>query len=280
MRNINKKGTPNQYKFSKKDLDFIVNAAAPDAKDKGKLKRYINEDVSFREGMVGSEKLFKKVISSEQIFLEISPKLLFEVFIRKTKREFSKKSWAYERIGSTKVPVFGLEKTDDFLTHEMIDYLSSMLASFTKIESNVIMVKVRDGVWRKVKYSDIEVNSLKRILNYVEEERKLIYYKRIADVCLFLLGIFPEYLVFDYKYPSGKLRPKVPGKLRRSSQNYEQEGKRFYELASKHEKAYGLDLDELFSDLSENFSLAKRVLDFVSQHYLEMAKDTLFDMED
>jgi hypothetical protein len=36
----------------------------------------------------------------------------------------------------------------------------------------------------------------------VKDEHRPGFYKRIADICLFILGIFPGYAEQDYRYPS------------------------------------------------------------------------------
>lgn len=38
--------------LSERDLDFVVQAAAPDFKDKAQLKTLIKEDSSFRKGLL------------------------------------------------------------------------------------------------------------------------------------------------------------------------------------------------------------------------------------
>ena len=73
------------------------------------------------------------------------------------------------------------------------EYLAAMLASFTRVESYVRPVRVRRGVWRKVRYNDMDVDSLLRFCAEADEQQRLRFYKRIADVCLFVTGIFRDY---------------------------------------------------------------------------------------
>lgn len=44
--------------LSNRDLDFLVEAAAPGVGDKSNLKRIIREDEDFRNSFVGDEKVF------------------------------------------------------------------------------------------------------------------------------------------------------------------------------------------------------------------------------
>ena len=89
--------------------------------------------------------------------------------------------------------------------------------------------------------------------------------------------MFPEYVTMDYRYPSsGKTRPKLFGRLRRSAEDYEEEGRRFYKLAGEHRDAAVLDLAEIFQQLHDKFNLAKKPLNHISEHFLQFRKEKLF----
>jgi hypothetical protein len=111
----------------------------------------------------------------------------------------------------------------------------------------------------------------------VEHEHRLDFYKRIADLCLFVLGIFPDYAERDYRYPlSGQIRPPIRGKVRMSPGAYEKEGRRFYKLAAEHQSAQELDLSDVFWELHGNFHKAKKPLNFIAEHYLNYRRRRLF----
>jgi hypothetical protein len=111
----------------------------------------------------------------------------------------------------------------------------------------------------------------------VEDEQRLGFYKRIADICLFILGIFPDYAEREYRYPfSGQLRSQFRGKGRISPEEYEKEGRNFYKLAAEHKSAKELELSEVFWVLHENFQKAKKPLNFIAEHYLQYQRHKLF----
>ena len=168
----------------------------------------------------------------------------------------------------------------DLLSRKQIrDYLAGMLASFTRIESFTLPVRVRKGIWRKYRFNDFNVDSLIRYCQAVDEEHRFQFYKRIADVCLFLASMFPEHIQAQYRYPlSRKIRPRVMGQSRRSIEDYEEEGKAFYERAAEHEVARAQNLDGVLSTFSENFTLAEKPLAFMSDHYLWFRKHELFGL--
>lgn len=268
------------FELPESDLDFVVDTAAPDFEDKRKLKELIREDPAFRKGLVGNEKVFSKVMTEEGIEVRISPQLFFEILLRRAQRELEKIGYTAEWAGSQRVPVFDTEKVIGFLDKEMVvEYLAGLLTSFTKIESFTLRIRVKSKVWRKVTFSEMDIDSLKMLCQRVDEQFRFSFYQRIAEVCLFIVGVFPEYLQFKSSYLPGKPFREIMSKKRKPAEKYEEEGRKFYQLASKHKKAKSTGFAEVFSQLSENFNLARKPLDFVSYQYLRLRKSEWFDIQ-
>lgn len=267
--------------LSERDLDFVVEEAAPDFRDKANLKRLIAEDVAFRRGLVGDDKVFRRVMAEEDIVLKISPLLYFEVLLRRALKEMKTASHTVERAGSQVVAVFDTKQVVSLFADEtVVYYLADMLSSFARIESYAIPVRVRKGIWRKLRFNDMDIDSLARFGQAVEEPYRFGFYKRIADVCLFILGMFPEYAHFDYRYPfSGEARPRTSRRIRRGIEDYEVEGRKYYKLAAEHRSAEELGLSGVLERLHGNFNAAKKPLNFVSEHYLHLSKTRLFGAE-
>lgn len=265
-------------KPSERDLDFLVETAFPGAVDKVRLKEILREDVALRNSFVGDEKIFRRLMGDEEIFLKISPALFFEILLRKVVGDLKGVSFTVERAGTGKIPVFDTKEVVNLLTQEpLLLYLADMLSSFTRIESYAISFQVRKGIWEKIRFNDLDLFSLIRFSEAVDEKYRLGFYRRIADICLFILGIFPEYAERDYRYPfSGQIRPQVGGNVRISPEEYEEEGRKFYRLAAGHQSARDLDLSEVFMALCENFQKAKKPLNFIADHYLHSKKNRFF----
>ena len=91
------------------------------------------------------------------------------------------------------------------------------------------------------------------------------------------MGVFPEHVHYSAYYPaSGRARPARPGRMRRSAEDYEKEGRRFYRMAAEHPTAEMLELAEVFGLLGEYFHAAAKPLNFISEHYLHYQKHKLF----
>lgn len=262
--------------FSERDLDFVVENVAPHAANPEQLKTLISDDVQFRASMLGDEALLKRVQSDEEIFLYISPALFFEILLRNSYRELETATHTEERQGRMSIPVFDTPDVLEFMEQPgVVEYLASMMASFTRINSYTVPVRVRRGIRRRVRYNDMDVDSLIRFAADADHEQKFGYYKRIADVCLFLSGVFPD---SAQSRAGGTAKSSVPRswRMRRTLEEYEREGRTFYGLAQEHPAARALELSEVFAALKQNFNSARKPLTFVATRFLHAKKRQLF----
>jgi len=265
--------------LSEGDILFLVETVDPTLLTKIDT---IKDDPDIVEVMIEYEarRLFQRIMfmNEHTITTSITPRFLFEVLLRTARKDLGDQTYTVERTNTQKIPVFDTAEVVRFLDNRTnLKYLADMLTSFTKIESFTILVRVRKGIWRRIRFNDMDIDSLLRFCQTVDEERRFRFYKRIADLCLFILGMFPEYVTMDYRYPSsGEARPRLFGRMRRSAEDYEDEGRRFYKLAGEHRDATALDLAEVFHQLHEKFYLAKKPLNFISERFLQFRKEKLF----
>ena len=269
------------FELTEADLDFVVAEAAPDTADKDRLKHLLREDDEFRRALVGDERVFQRVMDDEGIFVKVSPALYFEVLLRRAHRELRAISHTVERAGRQSIPVFDTREVVELLDRpEVLRYLAQMLASFVRIQSYVVPVRVRRGIRRRVRYNDMDIDSLVRFSATVEEGQRLGYYKRIADVCLFMSGLFADHTFFGHRRAASReLRPRSVGRARRSMEDYETEGRRFYGLAQKHTAARELELADVFGLLRQHFTSARKPLTFIASQYLHSGKHRLFGVQ-
>ena len=265
-------------RLSDSDLGFLVDTVSPEVRDRSRLKQIIRQDRDFRNRYIGDEKVFTRLMDDDELFLKISPTLFFEILLRKAASDLEEVSYTVEKTSTMRILVFDTKDVVELLTKEpLLGYLADMLASFTRVESYVISFRVKKGVWKKIRFNNLDIVSLISLCQAVQDEYRLGLYKRIADICLFILGVFPDYAERDYRYPfSGQLRPQIRGKLRMSPADYETEGRKFYRLAAEHQSARELDLSEVFWALHGNFQKAKKPLNFIAEHYLHYRKHKVF----
>ena len=264
--------------LSDRDLDFLIEAAATGVADKANLKRILREDEDFRDSFVSDEKVFRRLMADDEIFLKISPSLFFEILLRKAASDLSKASYTLEKKHNMNIPVFDTRDLVGLLNDQsIIAYLANMLSTFTRTESYTISFRIRKGFWKKIRFNDMDITGLMRFSEAIEDEYRLGLYKRIADVCLFILGIFPDYAERNYRYPlSGEIRPQSGASAKISPEEYERKGQQFYKLAAEHQAVAETDLADVFGAVHENFQKAKKPLNFIADYYLTTKRHTLF----
>ena len=261
--------------FTELDLDFLIEEAAPQASNKVRLRQMILEEQEFRQAIVGDERVFQRVISDAEVMVKLSPTLYFEILLRKASKELDLSAYTVERIGKETIPVFDTSGVTELMGQpRVLEYLAQMLASFTVIESQVRRVRVRRGIWRRIRHNDMDIDSLVQLCSAADEENRLGYYKRIADVCLFVSSVFQEHSYFGQG--GGQSTFPASRRMRRSMEDYEWEGKRFYSLAESHPAARLAGLSDIFGVLREQFIYARKPLRFIASQYLHLSRVNLF----
>jgi len=271
--------SPSTIEFSSGDIHFLVSTVNPDLLSKIES---LSADSEFIESMMeqGSVKVLHRImlLDENELTVSITPRFLFDILLRTARFELKNRGYTVERSSSMKVPVFDSREVVDFMENrEIIRYLADMLASFTKIQSYTIPIRVRKGFWRRIRFSDMDIDSLTRYCQTVEEESRFRTYKRIADLCLFLLGIFPEHVtpVLSSSFP-GQTGSRMFGRMRRSAQEYAEEGRRFYKLAAEHRDSSKAGLTGVMLRLCEQFDLARKPLNYISENLIQFRKGKIF----
>jgi hypothetical protein len=219
--------------FPEGDIRFLIETVNPSLLSKIDI---IKNDPDIIEGMMQHEidRIYKRMmlINEETVMAMMSPRFLFEVMLRATLTYLQSQTYTLERIATQRTPVFDTTEVVHFPDNrEALKYMADMLSSFTKIESFTLPVRVRKGIWRKIRFNDMDIDSLMRFCKGVNEEHRFGFYKRIADLCLFIPRMFPEYVSLNFHYPvTGEAKPRLFGSLGWSAEDYEEEGRRFYKL--------------------------------------------------
>lgn len=269
-----------RWTLRRRDLRFLIDTLMPSAADKERTVDLIRDDEQFIEALLDDDRLFQRLMAGDEILLQVSPWLLFTVLLRRARRDLEQEAFTVERRSQQKVVLFDTDEVIELLSRESLrQYLATMLTSFTRVESATVAVRARAGIWHKYRVSDLDVESLMRYCQAVDEELRFEPYKHIADVCLFLSGLFPGYIEARYRYPlSGKLRPQMRARICTDLEDYETHGRAFYRLAAEHEMAEVEGLGDVLETLSENFILAEKALTFVGERYLRFTRHRLFDL--
>ncbi len=264
--------------LSYRDSLFLAETLMPGAHDLERAAAQIRGDEEIAAAMLDDERLFQRLMGDDDVLIRVSPRLFFSVLLRRARRDIELETFSIERRSMQRVVLFDNHKVAELLAQDALrEYLGTLLASFTRIESAVIPVRVRKGVWRRYRISEVDVESLIRFCQAVEKPFRFDWYRRIGDSCLFLTSLFPEYIEAQHRYPfSRQPRPRTRGAICGSREDYEAHGRAFFRLAAEHEQARAHGLREVLGSLSEHFILAEKPLAFLSERYLQFTKHQLF----
>ena len=265
--------------WAHRDLQFVAKILVPERNDPEHLVDLIQDDKQLLEAMLRDERLFQSLMEDDEVFVSVSPRFFFQVLLLRARRDLERELYTIEHRHMQKVVLFDASQVVDLLADPVVcDYLAAMLASYTRINSVTIPIRVRAGIWRRIRVNDLDVDSLVRYAQILDEEVRFATYQRIGDACLFLTSIFPEYIEARQTYPHSKQpRPRLKGSLLHSLEDYEAYGRTFYHLAAKHRQARPNSLDRVLATLSEQFILAEKPLSFLAGRYLSLRKHRLFE---
>jgi hypothetical protein len=269
-------GEPMARTYGEQDLHFIATTLAerPDQVPVllAQLRRPEFLEVALEDG-----RLVERIRTDPDITLKISPQLLFAVLLRQVARDVRQARYTMERVGLREsVPIFDTRRVNQLLDdEEVLDYLSGMLASFVRTETYVVHVWHR-GRLQRLRFSDLNMDDMVRLLNLVDEPYRFPLLRRVADIALFVTGIFPGYVLSRGGYARTVRPGRVLGGEWRSLEEYEQQGATFYRLAAEHRDAAEYGLRRVLERLSEEFSAARKPLSLLADRYLRWQHLRLF----
>jgi len=265
-----------RWEFEDKDLRFLVGFFMPQRADVDRVVAMLREDESIVDGMVANPALADHLIESPDPILDLSPQLLFVVLLIRAREDLQTRPFTFEKSTNRMMVIFDTKLIVELLAQKaVLVYLSEMLASFSKIRSVSVTIPVRPGIWRRHSFSDFDVESLIRFGEVADEARRFAVYKRIADLCLFTVSIFPEYLLPTVAGEGGTRRL-VRNREKKRIEDYQECGKHFYKEAARLPDPAAEEARAVLAELSQKFEIAAKPLGFLADHYLGALRTKTF----
>jgi hypothetical protein len=255
--------------LSESDLRFLVESVATNRRDYDHIVNLIRDKEDLLEPMLDDPKLTERLFRDEEALVRVTPYMLFSVLLRRLRRELEKETYLLDvDTNGKRVPVFECPAVAEMLSDKQTrDYLAEMLSSFARTNSGIIYWKER-GTWHKRRFSDIDLDDMVELARIIDPEMRPALYKRIADIALFLSGIFPE----NAAHYADSRRTMLSAK--HTLKDYEQAGKRFYRVAAR--ETDHAQWKPVFGTLAEKFTLARLALITLSDRYVKMLRSRYF----
>ncbi|HEY3247813.1 MAG TPA: hypothetical protein VGK88_05945 [bacterium] len=261
------------------DVIFIASTVSPENAAGAAVR--LRADEAWLDRMLDDDRVAHRLRDDTQAIAWVSPWLLFSVLLRSVRRELCGTSYTVEQFGGERIAVFDARRAGELLADPRVaDYLVELLASFTRISSFTVAVEEEGRVHRR-RFSDVSSEDMLALAALVPDELRFPFLRRIADIALFTTGVFPE-SVLPWHAPPGRrsahtgLPATVPWSARRTLEDYEEEGRRFYRLASEHVMAKRAGMAELLATLADAFPLARKPLSFMASQYIGTSRMMIF----
>ena len=255
--------------LSESDLRFLVETVATNRRDYDHIVNLVRGKEDLLEPMLDDPKLLERIFRDEEALVRVTPHMLFSVLLRRLRRELENETYVLDvDTKGKRIPVFEGPAVAEMLSDKQIrDYLAEMLSSFARSNSGIIYWKER-GTWHKRRFSDIDLDDMVELARIIDPEMRPALYKRIADLALFLSGIFPEHAA-HFGGPR-----KTMFSAKRTLKDYEQAGKRFYKVAARETDQ--TQWKPVLETLAEKFTLARLALNSLSDRYVKTLRARYF----
>lgn len=256
--------------WSNRDLEYVVRVLAPESENPSQMIKTLRSDPELLEGMLGDERLFDHLMNNTDQVLNVSGRLFFTVLLNRVRVDLERQPFTFERDNRFGVVVFDAKSVIDFLADRWVrSYLATVLASFVRIESRIVYVKVGSGTFRKMRVSDFDIDSLIEFSKLVDDEQRVYLWKRIGEICLFLIGVFSDYIDMQRALPGGWYRAKSKKELTEC-------GTYYYRAASRQGRHLPGELEHALLRMSEEFQIATKPLAYISRRYLGYIEQRVF----
>lgn len=240
------------FRLSDGDLHWLVASTVRRRSDYGHIVDLIRDKPDMIDVLLDDPGLADALFRDRDALMSLSPMLVFSVLVRRAHRDLQEAGFTLEPGRDGSVPVFDARKAAALLDDGAVRrYLAHMLASFTRVETVTVVVRGRRG-WVRRAYSDMSAEDMAELGERVEPAHRLPFYRRAADVCLFLTGVFPDYVL--------KVRP--------SLEEYDALGQEFYRKAAELARELDGKAAHVLSVLADSFVLARKPLAVIAQRYL------------
>jgi hypothetical protein len=255
--------------FSESDLRFLVETIATKRRDYDHIVNLVRGKEDLLEPMLDDPKLTERLFRDQEALVRVTPYMLFSVLLRQLRRELKTEAYVLDLdTDGKRIPIFEGSAVAEMLSNRpTLDYLAAMLSSFTRTNSGIIYWKERNA-WHKRRFSDLDLDDMVELARIIDPEMRPALFQRIADIALFLSGIFPEHSA-HFAGPR-----KSMFSARRTLKDYEQAGKRFYTVAARETDQ--THWKPVLGTLAERFSLARLALNSLSDRYVKTLRTQYF----
>ena len=256
--------------WPERDLEYVVRLLMPDHPDPKTMAQNLRGDPELLDEMLNDDRLFDRLMNDTEQVLNVSGRLFFSVLLNRARIDLKEHPFTFERDNRFGVVVFDTAAVLDFLEDRAVrSYLAAVLASFVRIENKTIFVRAGNSTFRKIRVNDLDIEGLIEISSHADDDQRVFLFKRIGEICLFLIGVFSDYIEAQQALPGAWYRSKSKRELAEC-------GSYYFRAASRQASKLPSELEHSLARISEEFQLATKPLNFISRKYLGYIERSVF----
>lgn len=249
-----------------RDLTFALAATgSPAGPARDAAVRALRSAPEIVAALLDDARVYAAVADQAAVLVQVSPYFLFSVLLRQARRELRRRSFTAEWLGPRRrVPVFDAPAVADVLADEpRVQYLADLLASFTaayrRAADEPPAAGWPDAASPRGRFCELNLADLHDLLASAEGAVRFAVERRVADVALFLAGVFPD---------SARDAPEMG--------QWEQESQAHYRHAASSPDAQRCGLASVLASLAEELRPVRRALNFVTDRFLQPLRSEWF----
>ncbi len=259
-------------RYSNTDVQFLARAVGGTPEAAGAYARAWQVDPESMEPWLDDDRVIGQLMADDSSVLEVSPRLLFTILLRRIRRDLASIPYTVERIEPDgRLVVFDAPVVHELLrADEMFQYLVNLLVSFERIETVTVQgPRPRSPVRR---LNTLNIDDMVELAGLVDAPLRPMICRRIGDIALFVTGVFQEAVrrAARRSLPSPFARTFVGG--RRRMEDYEADGRRFYAIAADQLRDAQPDLARVLARLAGDFTIARKPLAVLAERYVTWAR--------
>ncbi len=211
-----------------RDLKYVIEHFPLPGRSYEEIARLILTLPSTLESLLNSEYIYHKIHEREELILQISPFLFFNVLLRRAAKDSETRK-----------------------DKKIINYIANLLSIFIRTE-RLYKVEPHDTLSTDYMFELITEAAS------ADARRQFLIYSHIGNFSLFISGFFPQWIEYRHRF---KKRPL-------NLEHYVNYGRTYFQRASEYPMAREFGLDDVFLRMALLFEVYKDLLNEIARNHL------------
>jgi hypothetical protein len=259
-------------RYTDSDIRFLARVVGETPEAAAAYMRAWQLDAERIEPWLDDDRVLRQLMADDHSILEVSPRFLFTVLLRRIRRDLATIPYTVERVEPDgRLVVFDAPVVHELLqADEMFQYLVNLLVSFERIDTVTVRGARPQSPLRRL--NTFSLDDMVELAGLVDPPMRPAICRRIGDIALFVTGIFQEAIRRTAQRPLSSPFARMFVGRWRGLEEYEADGRRFYGIAADQLRDVQPDLARVLARLAGDFTIARKPLAVLAERYVTWAR--------